>query len=172
MGEFVISADDPADPLGPAVRRASRLAGEHGRAGVGTPRDRVQELATARHEADCAARVALARPSLGPVLGWVDLGFYRVVGQGPAAVEALVAGTPAARLRSRAEAELVRTALVYLDQAGHAARTAAALSVHRQTLYYRLEKIEQICGIDLDQGEPRLQLHLGLALAEILPFLR
>jgi hypothetical protein len=145
-----VIAADPVDPLGPALRRAARLVGEHGRAGIGTPRSTVHELATARHEADCALRVALARPHLGPVLTW----------------------TPAAVLRSRAEAELVRTALVYLDQAGHAARTAAALSVHRQTLYYRLEKIEQLSGVDLDQGEARLQLHLGLALGEVLPFLR
>jgi DNA-binding PucR family transcriptional regulator len=134
-------------------------------------RTRVVELAVARHEADCAARVAQARPSLGPVLSWADAGFYRIVGQGFEAVEALIAGTPAARLRTRADAELVRTALIYLDQAGHAARTAAALSVHRQTLYYRLEKIEQLCGVDLDQGEARLQLHLGLALGEVLPLL-
>lgn len=172
VGEFVIAADDPTDPLGPALRRASRLVGERKCAGVGTPQVGVRELAAARHEADCAARVALARPQLGPVLSWAELGFYRVVGQGAPAVEALLAGTPAALLRSRADAELVRTALVYLDQAGNAARTAAALSVHRQTLYYRLEKIEQLCGVDLDHGEPRLQLHLGLALAEILPYLR
>jgi hypothetical protein len=172
VGEYVIAADDPTDPLGPALRRAQRLVGEYARAGVGAPRESVRDLAAARHEADCAARVALARPQLGPVLSWSALGFYRVVGQGAAAVEALIAGTPAATLRSRADPELVRTALVYLDQAGHAARTAAALSVHRQTLYYRLEKIEQLCGIDLDQGEPRLQLHVGLALGEVLPFLR
>jgi hypothetical protein len=181
----VIAADDPSppassssslssssDPLAPALRRAVRLIGEQGRAGIGSPRSRVAELATARHEADCAARVALARPHLGPVVTWAGMGFYRVVGQGVDAVEALIAGTPAALLRSRADAELVRTALVYLDQAGHAARTAAALSVHRQTLYYRLEKIEQLSGVDLDQGEARLHLHIGLALGEVLPFLR
>jgi PucR-like helix-turn-helix protein len=167
----VIAADDSDDPLGPALRRAARLVGEHGRAGVAGLRSRVAELATARHEADCAAKVARARPHLGTVLSWADLGFYRVVGRGAEAVEALIAGTPAARLRTRADAELIRTALVYLDQAGHAARTAAALSVHRQTLYYRLEKIEQLCGVDLDQGEARLQLHLGLALGEVLPLL-
>ncbi len=174
--QVVSAADDPVDPLGPAVRRASRLVGEQvdgsRRAGIGVPRTDVRELAAARHEADSAARVALARPRLGPVLRWSDLGFYRVAGQGAAAVEALVAGTPAALLRSRAEAELVRTALVYLDHAGHAAGTAAALSVHRQTLYYRLEKIQQLCGVDLDDGESRLQLHLGLALTEVLPYLR
>jgi hypothetical protein len=172
---FSAQPGSPADPsAAPAAlaRRAARLVEGTERAGVSDPAHELAELAARRHEADCAARVALARPQLGRVLTWAELGFYRVVGQGPAAVEALLDGTPAARLRARADAELVRTALVYLDEAGHAARAAAALSVHRQTLYYRLEKIEQLSGVTLDQGEARLQLHLGLALGEVLPFLR
>jgi hypothetical protein len=125
-------------------------------------------LPLATRQADVAALTADRRPHLGPVLTWAELGIYRVIAQGPAAVEALVAGTPAARLRARADADLIRTALVWLDQGGNAARTAAALSVHRQTLYYRLERIEQLAGVDLDQGEARLGLHLGLALGEVL----
>jgi hypothetical protein len=166
------SAGSDPDELAAVIRKVSRLVPAAGRAGVAAPRQAVAELPAARHEADCAARIGLGRPGLGPVLNWVDLGFYRVVAQGPAAVEALIAGTPAVRLRARAEPELIRTALVYLDEAGHAARTAATLSIHRQTLYYRLEKVEQLCGVDLDQGEGRLHLHLGLALGEVLPFLR
>ncbi len=122
----------------------------------------------AARQADVAAIVAHGRPQLGSVLAWDTLGFYRVVIQGPAAVTALIEGTPAARLRARADADLIRTALVWLDQGGSAARTAAALSVHRQTLYYRLERIEQLAGVDLDEGEARLGLHIGLALAEVL----
>ena len=163
----VIAGDPTAAP-----RRVGRWLGLEERAGISRPAESLPMLPTSRREADCAARVALARPRLGRVLSWADLGFYRVAAQGPAAVEALLAETPAARLRARADAELVRTALVYLDEAGQAARAATELSVHRQTLYYRLEKIEQLSGVDLDQGEARLQLHLGLALAEVLPFLR
>jgi PucR C-terminal helix-turn-helix domain len=182
-GVFVVpagvGAGNPVEVARRRLRRAHASGREHasgrahpaGRAGVSAPRDDVRDLAQARREADCAARVAQARPALGPVLSWDSLGFYRVAEQGAAAVRALVAATPAALLRDRADAELVRTALTYLDHAGHAARTAAELSVHRQTLYYRLEKIEQLTGIDLDQGEARLQLHLGLALGELLPFL-
>ncbi|GLY27577.1 helix-turn-helix domain-containing protein [Kineosporia sp. NBRC 101731] len=125
-------------------------------------------LVAAARQAEAAAATAGARPHLGPVLSWVDLGFYRVLAQGPAAVEALIAGTPAARLREKADADLIRTALVWLDSGGNAARTAATLSVHRQTLYYRLERIEQMAGVDLDEGEARLGLHLGLALSEVL----
>lgn len=122
----------------------------------------------AARQADVAAIVAHGRPQLGSVLAWETLGFYRVVIQGAAAVAALIEGTPAARLRARADADLIRTALVWLDQGGSAARTAAVLSVHRQTLYYRLERIEQLAGVDLDEGEARLGLHVGLALAEVL----
>jgi hypothetical protein len=163
---------DGALDLSSIRRKVSRLVPAAGRAGLSAPRPWAAPLRPARHEADCAARVALGRHAFGPVLNWADLGFYRVVAAGPTAVEELIAGTPAVLLRARAEPELVRTALVYLDEAGHAARTAAALSVHRQTLYYRLEKIEQLCGVDLNQGEARLQLHIGLALGEVLPFLR
>jgi hypothetical protein len=161
----------PAD-LSAVIRKVARTIPAAGRAGVSAPREVAGQLPRARHEADVAARVGLGRPGLGPVLGWADLGFYRVAAEGPAAVEALIAGTAALLLRSRAEPELIRTALVYLDEAGHAARTASALSVHRQTLYYRLEKIKQVSGVDLDQGEGRLQMHIGLALGEVLPFLR
>jgi hypothetical protein len=177
VGKLVVSVPpdengDGADPLGPALRRASRLVGERAGAGISVPRHSLEQLPAGLREADCAARVALARPRLGRVRSWAELGFYRLAAQGPEAIEALLAGSAATRLRERAEAELVRTALLYLDEAGHASRAATALSVHRQTLYYRLEKIEQLCGVDLDQGEARLQLHIGLALGELLPFLR
>jgi PucR C-terminal helix-turn-helix domain len=173
--------DESAGPgLGPVTRRVSRLVGVEGRAGVSAPRTisadlvgaDVDELRAAGREADVAARVGLGRPGLGRVLTWPDLCFYRVALDGVAVVEALIAATPAARLRARAEPELVRTALAYLDEAGHAARTAATLGVHRQTLYYRLDRVEQLTGIDLGQGEARLQLHVGLALGEVVPYLR
>ena len=50
-------------------------------------------------------------------------------------------------LLSPAQAELARTAEVYLDRAGQAGRTAAELGIHRQTLYYRLSRIEQLTGV-------------------------
>jgi len=127
-----------------------------------------QPLLTALRQAQTAALIAAARPQLGPVLSWDRLGFYRVAAQGPDALRALIAGGPADRLRARADPDLMRTALVWLDQGGNAARTAAALSVHRQTLYYRLERIGQVAGVDLGDGEARLNLHIGLALAEVL----
>lgn len=65
-------------------------------------------------------------------------------------------------LLSPAHRELARTAEIYLDCAGQAGRTAAELGIHRQTLYYRLSRVEQLTGLDLDDGEDRLLLHMAL----------
>lgn len=51
---------------------------------------------------------------------------------------------------------------MFLDCAGQASRTAAALGIHRQTLYYRLSRIEELTGLHLTEGEDRLLLHMAL----------
>ncbi|MET9417951.1 helix-turn-helix domain-containing protein, partial [Streptomyces klenkii] len=73
-----------------------------------------------------------------------------------------LSGTSVRPLLAPAHAELARTAEVFLDCAGQAGRTAAALGIHRQTLYYRLARVEQLTGLDLDEGEGRLLLHMAL----------
>ncbi|MFV2121540.1 helix-turn-helix domain-containing protein, partial [Streptomyces sp. Act-28] len=102
---------------------------------------------------------ALAEPRLGPVAPWASVGPYRML----TALPVGAAEDPAVRpLLGRAHIGLARTAEVFLDHAGQAGRAAAALGVHRQTLYYRLSRIEQLTGLDLDSGEDRLLLHMAL----------
>lgn len=62
---------------------------------------------------------------------------------------------------------LVRTARVFLDAGGSVARTADRLEVHRGTVYYRLRQIEDITGLQLDDGRHRLLLHLGLTVSAL-----
>ena len=45
---------------------------------------------------------------------------------------------------------------------GDAQATAARLSLHRSSLYYRLDRISAFLGIDLGDGLGRLGLHLAL----------
>ncbi|MFD3839104.1 PucR family transcriptional regulator [Streptomyces sp. NPDC058642] len=144
----------------PALAAAQRLLGEGARAaGVGEPRTGLGELATSWQEASAAARAALAEPALGPVAEWSRIGPYRLLTSLPAET----AHDPAVRpLLSPAHRELARTAEIYLDRAGQAGRTAAELGIHRQTLYYRLSRVEQLTGLDLDDGEDRLLLHMAL----------
>ncbi|MFJ3624364.1 PucR family transcriptional regulator [Streptomyces iakyrus] len=128
-------------------------------AGVATPRSGLAELGSAWREASAAARAALAEPRLGPVAEWSAIGPYRLL----TALPPEPAHDPAVQaLLSPAHRELARTAEVYLDCAGQAARTAAELGIHRQTLYYRLSRVEKLTGLDLDDGEDRLLLHMTL----------
>ncbi|MDF3302535.1 PucR family transcriptional regulator [Streptomyces tropicalis] len=179
------------DVLGPAVAAAGRLldragsvraagtrpaaaGGRPGRtdpgpgtgaaAGIAAARRGLVELAAAWAEATGAARAALAEPRLGPVAHWASIGPFRLL----TALPPRTAEDPAVRaLLSPAQAELARTAEVFLDCAGQAGRTAAELGIHRQTLYYRLSRVERLTGLDLDDGEDRLLLHMALKRARL-----
>ncbi len=152
------------DALAPATSAAGRLlerAGGGGRAaaGIAAGRAGLAELGTAWQEASASARAALAEPRLGPVARWASIGPFRLL----TALPPETAHDPAVRaLLTPAHRELARTAEVYLDCAGQAGRTAAELGIHRQTLYYRLSRVEQLTGLDLDDGEDRLLLHMAL----------
>ncbi|MFD9981074.1 PucR family transcriptional regulator [Streptomyces massasporeus] len=128
-------------------------------AGIATPRSGLADLATAWAEASAAARAALAEARFGPVAQWASIGPFRLL----TALPPEVAHDPVARtLLTPVHHELARTAEVFLDCAGQAARAAAELGIHRQTLYYRLSRIEKLTGLDLDDGEDRLLLHMAL----------
>src|SRR6202030_2319654 len=62
---------------------------------------------------------------------------------------------------SRKHAELVRTLSRYLECGGSYDATAAALSVHRNTLKYRLQRIREISGHDLTNPATNFNLHLA-----------
>ncbi|MFK0257759.1 PucR family transcriptional regulator [Streptomyces sp. NPDC090445] len=160
----------PGSPAGapartPAPERAAGAAGTSPAgtgpaAGIAEPSAGLARLADAWEQAAAAARAAAAQPRLGPVARWSQIGPYRMLS---ALAAAEPADDPAVRtLLSPAHGELVRTAEVFLDCAGQAGRAAAALGIHRQTLYYRLSRVEQLTGLDLDEGEDRLLLHMSL----------
>ncbi|MFG3318062.1 PucR family transcriptional regulator [Streptomyces sp. NPDC048171] len=152
-----------AEVLTPATSAAGRLLerarGGGTAAGVSAPRSGLAELGAAWWEASAAARTARAESRFGPVAEWTSIGAFRLL----TALPPRAAHDPALRvLLSPAHRELVRTAEIYLDCAGQAGRAAAELGIHRQTLYYRLSRVEQLTGLDLDDGEDRLLLHMAL----------
>ena len=63
---------------------------------------------------------------------------------------------------------LVATLESYLDHACDVKFTAEALFLHRASLYYRLQRIEETAQVSLKSGGDRLALHIGLKLAWLL----
>ncbi|WP_027944696.1 PucR family transcriptional regulator [Amycolatopsis taiwanensis] len=61
-------------------------------------------------------------------------------------------------------AEYLDTLLSWFDAGCDATRAAAALRVHRNTFRYRLQRIEKLCAIDLDDAVHRFTLELQVRL--------
>jgi sugar diacid utilization regulator len=62
----------------------------------------------------------------------------------------------------RTKGDLVRTLEAYLEKGGALAEAASLLTVHRNTLLYRISRIEEIADVDLRNVEQRLNLHVAL----------
>jgi purine catabolism regulator len=58
--------------------------------------------------------------------------------------------------------DLVHTLQVFFDQNANASQTSRALYVHRNTLNYRLQRIVEITGLDLNDAEARLAFQLAI----------
>ncbi|MFX4291448.1 PucR family transcriptional regulator [Streptomyces bohaiensis] len=153
-------------PPGGAGQLGGRVPEGGGERSGDTPPLRLQGVPDAWRRARAAARAARAEPRLRPVAHWDRLGPYRLLTT--AAEVATDEPDPAVSVLLRADQrELARTVESYLDHAGAAGRTAAALGVHRQTLYYRLSRVEQLTGLDLADGADRLLLHMALKTARL-----
>jgi hypothetical protein len=177
-GAGAVAAVLPDDPAGPVVAALVPLAGtgdlrpagalaaaslatlpRGSTAGVSQVRRDVDDLPGQWAQARAAARVAGAVPRFSPVAHWAELGGWRPVTE--------LAGPDPVVVPLLADRVLTETAEAFLDCAGSASRAAEALRIHRQTLYYRLSRIEAVTGLDLADGGARLLLHTSLRAARL-----
>ncbi|MBK8027891.1 MAG: helix-turn-helix domain-containing protein [Chloroflexi bacterium] len=68
----------------------------------------------------------------------------------------------------RQHADLVKTLEAFFQCHGNLSETAKQLIVHRNTLLYRMNRINEIAGVDLDRPEIRLAFHLALTIRRLL----
>lgn len=69
-------------------------------------------------------------------------------------------------LDARSGTEYALTLRTYLDCGRDSARAAALLSVHQNTLRYRLRRVHELFGIDLDNADDTLMLWLSLRVGD------
>jgi purine catabolism regulator len=65
------------------------------------------------------------------------------------------------------EGQLMRTLDVFLECEGNGVRAAQRLYIHRHTLKYRLQRIEEICDVDLGDSLCKLNLRAALLLHRV-----
>ncbi len=176
-GLFVIATNDPALSrgglldLGAELHKQTELAvsGKKSLVGVGDVQQRLEDAVLSYRQAQKSVRVARIVPSFGNVVAWSQLGIYQMLSEFPA--ERLTSDVLHPGLRKlferRDAGSWVTTLECYLDCACEARAAADELGLHRASLYYRLQKIEEVAGVSLRNGEDRLALHLGLKLARL-----
>lgn len=116
-----------------------------------------------------ASRALAARQGSGDPFGvtlYDELGLQRVLLSSAEAREetaTFVRGWLGALLDYDTEhgSDLVATLGAYLDHGGHYDAAAAAVLIHRSTLRYRLQRIQEISGHVLADIDTRLHLHLA-----------
>jgi DNA-binding PucR family transcriptional regulator len=75
---------------------------------------------------------------------------------------------PVAAYDEQYETELVRTLRTFLEADGNVAGTAQRLFTHRHTIYYRLERVRELTGLDVASSDGREKLSLGLKAMRVL----
>jgi sugar diacid utilization regulator len=92
-----------------------------------------------------------------------SLGIYRILagGERNTEVEGFVREWlgPLLDYDAAHSAELVKTLSTYLECGGNYDETADGLAIHRSTLRYRLQRIREVSGLDLNDVDSRFNLH-------------
>lgn len=141
--------------------------------GHGRPTETPADLPRAAQEALLACNVGEGDPE-ATVLGFEETGAYRLLlsamSENPDELRRFYAETiePLAAYDAQYETDLVGTVTAYLDADGSVAAAAQRLFTHRHTVRYRLERVRELCGLDVTSSDGRERLSLGLKAMRVL----
>jgi purine catabolism regulator len=155
-----------------AAASGARARGLHARFGLGAPERDPRALRRSYQEARFALGTAAGAGVQGPVATVDDLGSHRLLLalQEDAALEAFSRGLlgPVRAYDRRQHGDLVQSLRVFLEHNGNWESAARALAVHRHTLRYRIRRICELTGHDLDRAADRVEFWLALKAEEVL----
>ena len=154
------------------VRAIGARLGEPVSAGLSRLASGPEAIPGAYREAQGALTLGVRLFGPGRVTSYGDLGVYRLLLTLERSSELTTFyGEMLGRLEAndkRGDGELVRTLEAYFASKNSPTEAAERLHVHRNTLLYRLRRIQTITGLDLDDPETRLALHLALRVGQVL----
>jgi PucR C-terminal helix-turn-helix domain len=164
--DALVQVEAPAQPGGwplpddmsvHVVSRGARVATS------GSPQPLIS-LGEAVRRASATRRAIAAGARLDPPT-WDSLGAWRLVVEAPDTVTVESVHPAAAILAAEPRSDLLVTARLLVDNGGDVAAAAQELHVHRTTLYYRVQRIRDLTGVDIYDGLSRTRLQIALWLA-------
>lgn len=172
---YPLSATAPPDPRRLVEALRARLSEACDRlpvaAGVGRPAAGAADFPRAYREAAMALEVCRALYGGNTTVRFEDLGVNRLLFQllDNPELEAYrrdIIG-PLEDYDARHGTDLARTLEVFLASNGNHMQAARDLHLHRNTLLYRLQRVEELLGVDLDQADARLAVQVALKIRAI-----
>ena len=160
------------EALGRALLEAADdvMSGGSVSVGIGRPHESVIDLRRSYFEAYYALRLRRLRGDRGAIADHRDLGSYSLLlGLQDASSLEVFCESVLGRLRRHDDAnggDLVASLEAFLECNGHWGDAAEKLYVHRHTLRYRMRRVEEITGRDLDEPQDRMEFWLALKAKE------
>ena len=135
------------------------------RIGVSSPCNRPDDFPRAHGQAQLALKMQVSTNSPEQVTVFEDLGVYKLLAEiaDIGSVEDFVQRWlgPLLDYDMGKSRQLVETLTAYLESGGSYDATARAISTHRSTLRYRLQRVREITGYDLADPNTRFNLQLA-----------
>jgi sugar diacid utilization regulator len=142
--------------------------------GIGGYKKDPAQLPEAYSEAGVALEIGHRIHGPSSVSTFAETGTYkllfRVLQENPEELEAFYGETlePVVHYDSRYGTELVQTLITYLGNDASTVKTAGDLFAHRHTIRYRLDRVSELTGLDVDKSVDRERLTLGIKAMQLL----
>ena len=140
--------------------------------GIGRPHRQLIDLRQSYYEASYAIKIRKLKGEPGVIASFDDLGSYGLLLglQDTLSLEVFY-DSVLGKLQEYDEqntSDLVKSLACFLEANGHWGDAAEKLYVHRHTLRYRMKRVEEITGRDLDQSQDRMEFWLALKAKELI----
>jgi hypothetical protein len=175
-GATVIALLPDPPPPGPGMAPAAALiellrgSGAGATAGLSEALPRAELAPDGLHEAEQAIDLGIRLGRAGTVVRWDQLGIYRLLLTVGNMSELRRFGDdilgPLVDYDRGHRADLVATLSAFLRHHGSRKQAARTLRLHVNTVAYRMQRIEQITGLDLADPDDRLVAHVAIKILD------
>jgi purine catabolism regulator len=140
--------------------------------GIGRPHRQLIDLRQSYYEASYAIKIRKLKGEPRVIASFDDLGSYGLLLglQDTLSLEVFYESV-LGKLQEYDEqnsSDLVKSLACFLEANGHWGDAAEKLYVHRHTLRYRMKRVEEITGRDLNQSQDRMEFWLALKAKELI----